>query len=335
MECIDKKNNLPGFILGRDSVIQTEKSVQIHFAGKRQVLSSSPFNGGYRDDLSCVFNFDEIPECGYNCSMRAPTYEEHMKIIASEIGINPDTSAGLSTAVQMTSAVYRCEEYKGLKAEAIVTGGIEVNGGRAGDTASWDERDFSYDNYDSEEWEHKPGTINIMLAVNAKLSEGAMTKAVITATEAKTAAIQELAAPSCYSEGIATGSGTDGIILICDAESDVYLTDAGQHSKLGELIGKAIIPALKESMYLQTGICRESQHNVCERLKRFGITEEKIKEFFIEKYDAEENEHEKLMTDDENVVKAVLYAHILDEMNWNLLTEEEGRAMLKRIEEMK
>ena len=39
---------------------------------------------------------------------------------------------------------------------------------------------------------YEPGTINIVLLTNMKLSPRAMARAIITATEAKTAALQDL-----------------------------------------------------------------------------------------------------------------------------------------------
>ena len=46
----------------QDQMIRNGKGVIFSFAGKRHVLSSSVLNGGFRDDLLAVFNFDEKPE---------------------------------------------------------------------------------------------------------------------------------------------------------------------------------------------------------------------------------------------------------------------------------
>ena len=66
-----------------------------------------------------------------------------------------------------------------------------------------------------------------MLPVNQELTEGAMVRVIITATEAKTAASNELSVGSRYSDDLATGTCTDQIkscfsppvrikILFCD-----------------------------------------------------------------------------------------------------------------------
>ena len=49
----------------------------------------------------------------------------------------------------------------------------------------------------------------------------------MTCTEAKTAAIQELLEGSKYSNGIATGSGTDQTIIIANSASELYMEGAG------------------------------------------------------------------------------------------------------------
>ena len=68
---------------------------------------------------------------------------------------------------------------------------------------------------------------------------------VVTCTEAKTAAIQELLAGSNYSTGLATGSGTDQTIIVANSDSELYFEGAGKHSKMGELIGKTVTKAVK------------------------------------------------------------------------------------------
>ncbi len=321
---------LPENLFGKDSVIRCPKSIQIHFEGKRQVLSTSPCNGGYREDLTAVFNFDETPEKGKNCVMRAPTYEEHMRIVAAELGLDPEHSAGLSTAAHMKYAVPVTQSYNTTTVTAIVTGGINKNGGRAGDPASWDE-------WADKGGKQQHGTVNILLAVDSHLSEGAMAKAVITATEAKTAAIQELMAQSFYSAGLATGTGTDGLIVIANPGSEIYLTDAGHHSKLGELIGATVLQAVKRALYLQTGLGYRQQHNLFRRMGRYGVTEAAMLEYFRQSCPTRE-EMQRFRTmvravavQDQMVTMASLYAHLLDQLQWGLLTEQEATEAAKSL----
>ena len=130
------------------------------------------------------------------------------------------------------------EEYEDLTVTAVVTGGIDENGGRVGDPANWHESDGGP--------VLVPGTINILLFIDARLPAGTMARALVTCTEAKTAALQELLAPSLYSSGIATGSGTDGTIIVSNSQSPAYLTYAGKHSS-SAAISQIIASAVKNS----------------------------------------------------------------------------------------
>lgn len=303
-----------------DPVHRYSKCIVVPFQGARRVLSTCPLNGGYREDLTAVFNNDGNPGAGMACTLRAPTYEEHMTLIAGEIGLDQETAAGMSTAASMENVAIVTESYGEVSVTTVVTGGIEVNGGRVGDPASWHE-------VKEKAQPLKLGTINIMVFVNTDLSKGALTRMVVTCTEAKTAAIQELLAPSRYSMGLATGSGTDSTIAVCNSESEICLTNAGKHSKLGELIGRAVKAAVKEALKRQSGLCPERQHNVIMRMDRFGITEQALWEGFphasLSRADFSEKLY-RLSADSELVVASSLYAHLLDQLMWDMISPQEA-----------
>lgn len=120
-----------------DSVQRYNKSIVIPFEGERKVLSTSPLNGGYREDLKAVFNNDVNPGEGMECKLRAPTHEEHMRIIASELGLDWGKTAGIDTAASMDNVSIKRGDYEDLTVSAIVTAGVKINGGRVGDPASW------------------------------------------------------------------------------------------------------------------------------------------------------------------------------------------------------
>ncbi|NJE03016.1 adenosylcobinamide amidohydrolase [Thermococcus sp. MV11] len=85
-------------------------------------------------------------------------------------------------------------------------------------------------------WE--PGTINIALVINEGLTVGAMTNAIMTATEAKTYTLLSLG----YN---ATGTTSDGIgVFAFEGEKEW----AGTATELGISIGKAVRKALEESI---------------------------------------------------------------------------------------
>jgi len=115
---------------------------------------------------------------------------------------------------------------------AAVTGGIDSNGMCPGDPSSYYERNGAYEML-------PPGTINVFIYINQNVTEAAMVRSMMIASEAKAAAVSHLLLGSCYSEEIATGSGTDGMVIASAMEGELTLTDASGHSKLGELIGRA------------------------------------------------------------------------------------------------
>ncbi|MEI3520417.1 MAG: adenosylcobinamide amidohydrolase [Anaerosacchariphilus sp.] len=242
---------------GGDKLHHYQKSLVLCFAGPRDVLSTGPIGGGFRTNLQAVFNNDCNPGAGMSCELRADTYEEHSGLHwrLTDLGLDPKHCTGLSTAASMDHVAIRSMSYDDFTVTAIVTGGIRVNGSRVGDPAVWHEKaGISHST--------TPGTINIILHIDAALSPGALARALVTCTEAKTAALQELLAPSRYSHGIATGSGTDGTILVANPLSSTYLTNAGKHCKLGEYIGKTVKEAVKEALNRQSGLCPASQHDI-------------------------------------------------------------------------
>ena len=95
--------------------------------------------------------------------------------------------------------------------------------------------------------EEMPGTINIMVIIDGNPTESCLVSTVLTATEAKTAALCELDIKSRYSGDVATGTITDAIIVAKTnrGEPIVY---GGPASKLGQLVGYCTRKAVKESI---------------------------------------------------------------------------------------
>lgn len=266
------------------------------------------------------------------CEMLADTYVEHMQLISKRLALDPAKVSGMGTAASMENAVVETMSFKELTVTAIVTGGIETNGGRAGDPAD----------YYKPQPKPKYGTINIMLLLDCDMPAGTMARALVTCTEAKTAAIQELLEGSKYSNGIATGSGTDQTIIIANSESDLYMEGAGKHSKLGELIGKTVKNAVKKALAKQSGLTPAKQHDVFRRLKRFDIKPGDMWQSYSAQDAAVVKPEyllaaEKLAKEDIMLVYTSLYAHLLDQYLWELISAEEmqmaGQQLLKVLAE--
>ncbi|NPE29265.1 adenosylcobinamide amidohydrolase [Methanococcoides sp. SA1] len=307
---------------GKEVVYLQDSSLFVELPEGRKTLSTSWLNGGYHNNIEHVLNHTIDNRSHGTSDLEGGNVEEYLKIVAKRLGLEPEKASGMLTTANMDNAVIVSDSFRGLEVTAIVTGGVEVNGGRAGDEASYYQED--------ERFEPVGGTINAILLIGADLPEYALTRAMMTATEAKTAALQQLMAPSRYSSGMATGTGTDMMIIVADSTSPIKLTDAGKHSKLGELIGKCMIEAVVRSIGMQSGITPITQRDMLVRLERFNVDEamywkvastlegENKKPIFIEKL-------RRVAKDPTLVSLTASMLHIIDEVSWGLIPENAGR----------
>ena len=294
-------------------MFRQDNSVGIMFHGPRAVLSTSIINGGYRNDLAGVYNHTITSSMG----MTVADYVGYMGQQSAALGLDLQKVSCMGTAASMDNVAVRTERFREASVTAIVTAGIEGNAGRAGDPAD-------YFQPGQKPGSLKPGTINIMVMIDADLADATLAQALVTCTEAKTAALQELMVGSRYSQGLATGTGTDQTILVANPQSGLYLDDAGKHSKLGELIGRSVKEAVKEALEKQNGLSGQKQLSVTRRLERFGLTWDKLYKRNGELYPSVTKadffrSYEVLDRDERLVAAASLYAHLLDQFAWGLL----------------
>lgn len=317
-----------------EEVFLFRKFIVVKLPEGRNSLTTSWINGGYQENLDAIFNH-QLNQQNID-DLETTSVTEFMKITAQKIGLNPQKVTGMITVASMENVAISNKKYRNIEITAIVTAGIEVNGGRAGDPASYYE--------ENENYEFKVGTINTILIINARLHESTLARAMMTAVEAKTVALGQLMAPSRYSNGIATGSGTDKISVISNMESDIVLTNAGKHSKLGELIGLSIIEATTEALAKQSNLTPDSQCDMLVRMERFGVDEEQYWETVKNMDIFQEEIHQngilqkdipqkdrflsKLRLFSKNPVVVTMTGsilHIVDEMSWGLIPEITGR----------
>ena len=166
------------------------------------------------------------------------------------IGRDPIDTSLLFTGADMDNLSIQQQQFKAMTVYALVTAGVCSNALRmAEDVGAY----------------YEPGTINMLILSNMRLSPRAMQRAVISATEAKTAALQDMDIRSSYSPMThpATGTGTDNIIVVQGTGRPV--DNAGGHSKLGELIARAVYAGVQDAVGRQNGIF--SRRNLLRRLK--------------------------------------------------------------------
>lgn len=163
-----------------------------------------------------------------------------------------------------------------------------------------------------------------MLFINKPLTPGTLTRTIVTATEAKTAVLQELAVNSRYSDKLATGTGTDQIAVAALLNDEPPLTSAGKHVSLGELIGLAVYKAVKKTLALQNSLTPEGQCSIKIHLERFGLTRRTLLEKLshsLQQDQAEllENNLTVIERDPVSVAAVAAMVHLKDKFTWGTL----------------
>ncbi len=172
------------------------------------------------------------------------TYEQAVLASAlKKFRLGPHQAVLLSTAADPRCLAVVTRKYGWLTVTALVTAGAGSNAMRAGtDYGDW---------IDGKRVPRRPpGTINVLLIVSVDLTPGAMARLIITVTEAKSAALQDLGIKSSFTPGVlATGTGTDEVIVVAGRGHRQRL--AGGHTKLGELAARATHQAVLRALIRQ------------------------------------------------------------------------------------
>ncbi len=95
--------------------------------------------------------------------------------------------------------------------------------------------------------EEHAGTINIIIVVDGNPTESCLVGLIITATEAKMAALKELDIRSRFSGDEATGTVTDAIV-VAETNRGAPIVYGGPASPLGQLVGYCTRKAVKEAV---------------------------------------------------------------------------------------
>jgi adenosylcobinamide amidohydrolase len=91
-----------------------------------------------------------------------------------------------------------------------------------------------------------PGTINTIVVTDAEIADECMISTVITATEAKTAALLDLRVRSAATGSQATGTGTDAVVVVSGRGAPVRY--AGGHTLFGQLVGETVHSAVSRAL---------------------------------------------------------------------------------------
>jgi iron complex transport system substrate-binding protein len=212
----------------------TQKTLLVPFVLPMTVLSTLE---GLKQGITAVGNHYYPPPC-WNMG-HGKDLQTLRAAVCGLMQRPSDATTLLFTGVDMDHLVVRHQSFNAMTVYALVTAGAGSNAQRASrDTGSY----------------YEPGTINILVLANMRLTPRAMTRAVICATEAKTAALQDLDIRSSFTPRInaATGTGTDNVIVV--QGQGPAIDNAGGHTKMGELIGKAVYQGVWSALCDQDGL---------------------------------------------------------------------------------
>lgn len=228
-------------------------SVTVLFDDIHYSLSSGHLNGGFHHTLA-VRNQQLTYRVETEKDLPGGSVSNYLAQEFEHIDTPVHFSTALLTSADMIHHAYAKIEERDTIVETIVTAGYDKTAHRAGTGYCYEEKNGVFTT---------PGTINILTFTNKVLTDSAMVKAIMTITEAKTAAIQDWHIESVrrhpfINEDIpdaitqehftsATGTSTDGIILTIDTNGDI-LTDAGSFSLFGDTLAKAVYVGVQRAL---------------------------------------------------------------------------------------
>ncbi len=271
------------------------------FARPHRVLSTCKVNGGLREDLTHVANHQSCEGVAHDrhhglSSSPLPGLDAFHVQTCSEAELPPATTALMSTAANMQCAVLAQAAHEELCVSVVATAGVLGNATRAGDPAGWHEQPEGSRpirrSDDAKPAAAQPlrspdetgaGTIVLLVFINQPCTPACLTRAATVVTEGKSTALLDLRMPSLQSAGLATGTGTDQLVIAAPllpsdgSEPQWERHWAGGHNSLGELLGRAIHAAVTRCILLQNGVCAELRRSICAALARHGCDEAELR----------------------------------------------------------
>jgi adenosylcobinamide amidohydrolase len=238
MKQIDLLNTPQAKLLVEDNVAAVTSDTEL------LTVSSAIYNGGFKR-VKAILNI-QVPE-GYSDLQLHEDPLHLVQISSQKVGVSKDFLA-MITAAKIRNMVHTAKTDHGVTVNVVATAGAS-HGESAGERINAD---------------HLDGTINIIVLINAKPTDSCLVAAFVTATEAKTAALNDLDIRSRYSGEAATGSITDSLSVATTGPGPAVEL-GGPASKLGQLVGSCVRAAVFEALQKQDGTL--PSRSVTERLK--------------------------------------------------------------------
>ncbi len=199
------------------------------------ITVSSAFHRGGGIKKTCAILNVEVPK---GCGDKSLHTDPEAVIIesAKKLGLKEDF-VGMVTAACVRNFALATKRADGVGVSVIAT------------AADDDGNTCNYSESSGEEIKTKviEGTINIIVLIDGNPTESCLVSSIITATEAKTAAMQELDIRSRYSGKLATGTITDAIVMAETGKGEPIVY-GGPASGLGQLVGYCTREAVKKAV---------------------------------------------------------------------------------------
>lgn len=148
-------------------------------------------------------------------------------------GYELDQTVAMMTSVEMKLACSNMYEDGDTSIVVLVTAGV----GNAVDVTT----------SHLHKWTNSPGTINIFIFINGKVTDESLIQGLCCAVEVKTKILMERTILDPNSNTVATGTSTDSVCIAATQEGEFH-EYAGSITRLGSLIGKGLYETLNQAL---------------------------------------------------------------------------------------
>jgi adenosylcobinamide amidohydrolase len=206
-----------------------KNAIVVKFREPARMASSAAVGGGFLTSSAIV----NLATTSAHTLRRTP--EELIARFVKRMRLEPG-AVGLLTAAPLEYAQCVLKDEGGIKVLALVTAGAS-NALNISERTSVSHSGGAFPG---------PGTINTILVTDAEIADECMISTVISATEAKTAALVDLNTRSVSTGSQATGTGTDAVVVVSGKGPPIRY--AGGHTLYGQLVGEAVHAAVKHAL---------------------------------------------------------------------------------------
>lgn len=313
-----------------------------------QVLSTSAYNGGQSTQIKYLVNHQSMEakaDDKHFLEQISLTKAQYHQKVTKQLALASEEVALMGTAANIQQLAKVERSFNGLTVTTFVTAGVKGNAQRSGDETRWYQTLVNDKvvnrsvkpllEQQGEKTLDNSGTINIIVLINKPISPGAQNKVAMLATEAKSAALAELAVASKVSSHLATGTGTDQLIIASPVNTDMAaLPSASGHLKLGELVGSSVKDAVLEALKWQNKLAPAATSNVLYALARFGLTRtillsELKKKLSDDNYQLAKHNFNALISDARLTASAFAYAQLLDRLQYQTIPADIAPEILR------